>query len=118
VAIRKTPLANLAEPDRTRIAKAIERGRSVHDTSDAETAIVYAIWILRRYRIGIILWFVTAVVSLPNTIQHQSIRYDLFTSTALLLLVVFTVLERLALRSLHRNQALIENDAVAADRNA
>jgi hypothetical protein len=113
VAIRKTPLSDLSAPDRKRIAKAIERGRAVNDTSDAATAVAYATWVLRRYRIAIVLWFVAAVVSLPNTRGHQSIRYDVFTAVALLLFVVFTVLERLALRSLHRNRALIQNDSVA-----
>jgi hypothetical protein len=116
VAITQTPLSALPKPERKRIAKAIECGQAVRDTSDAETAVAYAIWVLRRYRISIIVWFVLGGASLFNTIQHQSqsIRDDVFTAVALALFVVWTVLERLALRSLHRNQALIQNGSVAA----
>jgi hypothetical protein len=101
VAIRKTPLSDLAEPERKRIAKAIERGRALRDPSDAEMAVAYAIWILRRHRISIIVWFVLGGASLFNTIQHQSqsIGDDVFTAVAVVLFVAWTVLERLALRS-------------------
>jgi hypothetical protein len=114
VAITKTPLSALAKPERKRIAKAVERGRAVGDVSDAEMAVTYATWVLRRYRIVVIMWFVLGGVSLFNTVQHrsQSIATDAFTAWAIVAFFAYSLLERLALRSLNRNQALMQRSTV------